>query len=158
MCVICISKKTEISQKWSKGIKNWKITYSVILNVLSNKTNLILGFTSPLKHIPYFSISIYCHSLFDDGDYNDNSHYGRQRHRCVNQLLKLKNKSLREKCPAIAATTRLWDDSFGLPTINHAHKRCEARWSPRYPVASHQDQENGVCHSFYDVWLAPQSH
>ena len=39
----------EISQKRSKGIKNWKITYSVILSVLSNKTNLILGFSSPLK-------------------------------------------------------------------------------------------------------------
>ena len=37
------------TQKWSKGIKNWKITYSVILSVLSNKTNLILGYSSPLK-------------------------------------------------------------------------------------------------------------
>ena len=36
------------TQKWSKGIKNWKITYSVILSVLSNKTNLILGYSSPL--------------------------------------------------------------------------------------------------------------
>ena len=44
ICVICISKK----QKYRKGIKNWKITYSVILSVLSNKTNLILGFSSPL--------------------------------------------------------------------------------------------------------------
>ena len=43
-------KETEISQKRSKGIKNCKITYSVILKVLSNKTNLILGFSSPLKH------------------------------------------------------------------------------------------------------------
>ena len=41
-------KETEISQKRSNGIKNWKITYSVILSVLSNKTNLILGFSSPL--------------------------------------------------------------------------------------------------------------
>ena len=41
-------KETKISQKQSKGIKNWKITYSVILSVLSNKTNLILGFSSPL--------------------------------------------------------------------------------------------------------------
>ena len=48
MCNLHI-KETEISQKRSKGIKNWKITYSVILNVLSNKTNLILGFTSPLS-------------------------------------------------------------------------------------------------------------
>ena len=48
MCNLHI-KETEISQKRSKGIKNWKITYSVILNVLSNKTNLILGFTFPLK-------------------------------------------------------------------------------------------------------------
>ena len=43
-------KETEISQKRSKGIKNWKITYSVILSVLSNKTNLILGYSSPLYH------------------------------------------------------------------------------------------------------------
>ena len=42
------TKETEISQKRSKGIKNWKITYSVILSVLSNKTNLILVFSSPL--------------------------------------------------------------------------------------------------------------
>ena len=42
-------KEIEISQKRSKGIKNWKITYSVILSVLSNKTNSILGFSSPLK-------------------------------------------------------------------------------------------------------------
>ena len=48
MCNLHI-KETEISQKRSKGIKNWKITYSVILSVLSNKTNLILGFSSPLK-------------------------------------------------------------------------------------------------------------
>ena len=41
-------KETEISQKQSKGIKNWKTTYSVILSVLSNETNLILGFSSPL--------------------------------------------------------------------------------------------------------------
>ena len=47
MCNLHI-KETEISQKRSKGIKNWKITYSVILSVLPNKTNLILGFSSPL--------------------------------------------------------------------------------------------------------------
>ena len=46
ICVICISKKL----KYLKGIKNWKITYYVILSVLSNKTNLILRFSSPLKH------------------------------------------------------------------------------------------------------------
>ena len=43
---MCI-KETKISQKRSKGIKNWKITYAVILSVLSSKTNLILGFSSP---------------------------------------------------------------------------------------------------------------
>ena len=52
MCNLHI-KETEISQKRSKGIKNWKITYSVILSVilsvLSNKTNLILGYSSPLN-------------------------------------------------------------------------------------------------------------
>ena len=42
-------KETEISHKRSKGIKNWKITYSVVLSVISNKTNLILEFSSPLK-------------------------------------------------------------------------------------------------------------
>ena len=42
MCNLHI-KETEISH-----IKNWKITYSVILSVLSNKTNLILVFSSPL--------------------------------------------------------------------------------------------------------------
>ena len=47
MCNLYI-KETEISQKRSKGIKNWKITYSVILSV-SNKTNLILGFSALLK-------------------------------------------------------------------------------------------------------------
>ena len=46
MCNLHI-KETEISRKRSKGIKNWKITYSVSLSVLSNKTNLILGFSSP---------------------------------------------------------------------------------------------------------------
>ena len=45
MCNLHIKK---IYQKRSKGIKNWKITYSVILSVLSNKTNLILGYSSPL--------------------------------------------------------------------------------------------------------------
>ena len=48
MCNLHI-KETEISQKRSNGIKNWKITYSVILSVLSNKTNLILGFSALLK-------------------------------------------------------------------------------------------------------------
>ena len=45
MCNLHI-KETEISQKRSKEIKNWKITYSVILSVLSNKTNFISGFSS----------------------------------------------------------------------------------------------------------------
>ena len=49
MCNLHI-KETEISQKRNKGIKNWKITYSVTLSVLSNKTNLILGFSSPLNN------------------------------------------------------------------------------------------------------------
>ena len=47
MCNLYI-KETEISQKRSKGIKNRKITYSAILSVLSIRTNLILGFSSPL--------------------------------------------------------------------------------------------------------------
>ena len=51
MCNLHI-KENEISQKRSKGIKNWKITYSVILSVLSNKTNLILGFSSLLNNEP----------------------------------------------------------------------------------------------------------
>ena len=43
-------KETGIYQKRAKGMKNWKITYSVILSVFfSNKTNLILGFISPLR-------------------------------------------------------------------------------------------------------------
>ena len=46
MC-ICISKKLKYLKNEARGIKNWKITYSVILSVLSNKTNLILGFRSP---------------------------------------------------------------------------------------------------------------
>ena len=49
MCNLHI-KETEICQKRSKGIKNWKITYSVILSVLSNKTNLILtGFAGIMR-------------------------------------------------------------------------------------------------------------
>ena len=48
MCDLHI-KETEISQKRSKGIKNSKITYSVILSVLSNKPNFILGFSSPFS-------------------------------------------------------------------------------------------------------------
>ena len=61
-------KETEISQKRSKGIKIWKITYSVILSDLSNKTNLILGFSSPLRivnhsgHLHY--IYIFLHEEF----------------------------------------------------------------------------------------------
>ena len=49
-CVICISKKL-------KYLKNWKITYSVILSVLSNKTNLILGFSSPLRVKTHYNFS-----------------------------------------------------------------------------------------------------
>ena len=45
----------EICQKRSKGIKNWNITYSVILSVLSNKTNLIWGFSSLLRGCSYES-------------------------------------------------------------------------------------------------------
>ena len=37
MCTDLHIKETEISQKRSKGIKNWKITYFVILSVLSNR-------------------------------------------------------------------------------------------------------------------------
>ena len=55
MCNLHI-KETEICQKRRKGIKNWKITYSVILSVLSNKTNLILGFSSPLRtYVPKYN-------------------------------------------------------------------------------------------------------
>ena len=59
MCNLHI-KEAEISQKRSKGIKNWKITYSVILSVLSNKTNLILGFSTRLV----FSTHIFTSLLF----------------------------------------------------------------------------------------------
>ena len=70
MCNLHV-KETEISQKLSKGIKNWKITYSVILSVISNKTNLILEFSSPLnivlcteqRNSVNFSRSIFC-SIF----------------------------------------------------------------------------------------------
>ena len=55
MCNLHI-KESEIPQKRSKGIKNWKITYSVILSVLSYKTNLILGFSSSLKIIHFMTI------------------------------------------------------------------------------------------------------
>ena len=55
MCNLHI-KETEISQRRSKRIKNWKIAYSVILSVLSNKTNLILGFSSPLNEWKMVSI------------------------------------------------------------------------------------------------------
>ena len=58
MCNLHI-KETEISQKRSKGIKNCKVTYSVILSVLSNETNLILGGSSPLiKQVQCFEILI----------------------------------------------------------------------------------------------------
>ena len=52
-------KETEISQKRSKGIKNWKTNYSVqyILSVLSNKTNLILEFSSPLSRFDVRCVS-----------------------------------------------------------------------------------------------------
>ena len=56
MCNLHI-KETEISQKRSKGIKNWTITYSVILSVLSNKSNLILGFSSPLRRVKLHTFS-----------------------------------------------------------------------------------------------------
>ena len=59
MCNLYI-KETEISEKRTKGIKTWKITYSVILSVLSNKTNLILVFSSPLTNLTI--ISFYIHS------------------------------------------------------------------------------------------------
>ena len=51
MCNLHINE-TEISQKRSKGIKNWNITYSVFLSVLSNKTNMILWFSSPFSIEP----------------------------------------------------------------------------------------------------------
>ena len=50
MCNLHI-KETEISQKRCKEIKNWKITYSVILTDLSNKTNFILGYRYPLTYL-----------------------------------------------------------------------------------------------------------
>ena len=60
MCNLHI-KETEISQKRSKGIKNWKITYSVLLSVLSNKTNLILRFSSPLLYkMVAFEYVLFC--------------------------------------------------------------------------------------------------
>ena len=46
--MISFHNSKEISQQQSKGIKNWKITYYVILSVLSNMTNSILGHSSPL--------------------------------------------------------------------------------------------------------------
>ena len=49
ICLICISKKLKYLKNEARESKNRKITYSVILSVLSNKTNLILGFSSPLK-------------------------------------------------------------------------------------------------------------
>ena len=59
MCNLHITK-TEISQKRSKGIKNWKITYSVILSVLSNKTNLILDFRVELVSCLLVELSFSC--------------------------------------------------------------------------------------------------
>ena len=49
-------KETEISEKSTKGIKNWKINYSAILSVPSNKTNLILVFSSPLINLDIISV------------------------------------------------------------------------------------------------------
>ena len=45
ICVICISKKLKTKQ----GNQKLKDNLLVILSALSNKTNLILGFSSPLK-------------------------------------------------------------------------------------------------------------
>ena len=66
ICVICkeICKETEISQKRSKGIKHWKITYSLILSVLSNKANLISGFSSLLNKKLSFDIDLYRAFIF----------------------------------------------------------------------------------------------
>ena len=63
MCNLHI-KETKIFQKRGKGIKNWKITYSVVLSVLSNKTNLILGFSSPLIPLSFlYGFASCLHSL-----------------------------------------------------------------------------------------------
>ena len=49
ICVICISiEKLKYLENEARESKTERITYSVILNVLSNKINLILGFSSPL--------------------------------------------------------------------------------------------------------------
>ena len=65
-------KETEISQKRSKGIKNWKITYSV----LSNKTSLILGFSSPWTEFLCLS-SFPSESSSDDYASELHDNYGR---------------------------------------------------------------------------------
>ena len=78
MCNLHI-KETEISQKRSKGIKNWKITYSVILSVLWNKTNLVLGFSSPLssqnspeKLVTFSQSYLCCYLPSEDGRHGNN--------------------------------------------------------------------------------------
>ena len=48
ICVICISKKQKYLKNEARESKTERQTYSVILGVLSNETNLILGFSSPL--------------------------------------------------------------------------------------------------------------
>ena len=50
ICVICISKKLKYLKNEARESKTERqLAYSVILSVLSNKTNLILGFISPLR-------------------------------------------------------------------------------------------------------------
>ena len=61
ICVTCISKKLKY-QKRSKGIKNWKVTNSVILGVLSNMPNLMLEHSSPLSNLVQLFILFYCSS------------------------------------------------------------------------------------------------
>ena len=51
ICVICISKKLKYLKNEARDyqkLKDTSVTYSVILSVLLNKTNLILEFSSPL--------------------------------------------------------------------------------------------------------------
>ena len=60
-------KETEMSQKRSKGIKNGKITYSVILSVVSYKTNLILGYSSPLTVSPRLKVRL--HTAINRADF-----------------------------------------------------------------------------------------
>ena len=85
--------ETEISQKRSKGIKNWKITYSVILSVLPNKTNLILGFSSSLN---YCHPSLFFPSPFQEFNHTQNSNMndlmenlGKEREQSQAQMTKL---------------------------------------------------------------------